>query len=143
MNLVTKLFPGTGESRCKTPTFVRVAFNNVPITPGEAWRFVRQHFPDRQIRITFSNRKPRKRWGTAWPKEQRATIYRHSVAVFLHELAHLTSPGVPGHNPPFARELDRLFKLWRDNENSPANQQQDGLLQGHAHVHGDLHPAGT
>ncbi|MCK9506041.1 MAG: M48 family metallopeptidase [Porticoccaceae bacterium] len=107
--------PGSGNSGCRTPKSVMVRLNNQPITQGEIDHFVyvacKKHGAS-PVWVTLSNRKTRRRWGTAWPTQRRVTMYRHSVWVFLHEMAHMLVPKGTGHGPAFARRLDELIDMW-------------------------------
>jgi len=102
---------GTGMSHCFTPQKTIKALNNTPIDAGAIALFLRSLSGCADIRVTLSNRRPKWRWGTAWPSERRMILYRHSVMVFLHELAHIKGKTCY-HRVGFARELDRLVIKW-------------------------------
>lgn len=101
----------TGESRCRSSQDLRLELNNMQITPSMAKAFADAIYPGHLFRFTFSSRRTKNRWGTAWLSEGRLTLYRHSVHVFLHELAHLSTR--EAHTARFARELDKLVAAWR------------------------------
>lgn len=69
-------------------------------------------------KVTLSNRKTVKRWGTACPDKTKILMYRHSVWIFLHELSHLISPPVRVgnkwdiHGQHFGSTLTKLYQIW-------------------------------
>ena len=112
---------GTGESYCRIKLAIRVEANNTPVTQIEAAMFARYAWKktkgtDEEVFIEFSERRTSNRWGTAWCRQRRLTLYRHSVAVFLHELAHLLCADREGHGPTFGAMLDNLYLLWNMDE---------------------------
>ena len=67
--------------------------------------------------IEFSMRETRRQWGTAFYKQSRIILYRHSVGTFLHELAHIElfrkiDDCVPAHGLVFAKVLEHLIRKW-------------------------------
>jgi len=115
-------FPGTGESKVKTPFSRRVLLNNTPISEKEAkdfseWYSLNYNKP-KLLRLTLSNRKCKRRWGSTWPSRKRIILYRHSVGVFLHELAHVTVDDPKEHHgKKFAAELDNIHRAYGRWEN--------------------------
>ncbi len=90
----------------------RISFNNAPISPEVAQRFL-ELVGAGNVCIEFSARKTRCRWGTAYKKKGRIVLYRHSVWMLLHELAHIQAPAGAKHSRVFARVLDGLFAKWQ------------------------------
>jgi len=109
-------FKGVGESKVKTPWSIRKELNNTPITPIEAFYFIRVvnafKETEKNVTVEFSKRNTIKRWGVSHRGNNKITLYRHSVNVFIHELAHLYAP-MNGHGPEFAKEMDNFLCLWR------------------------------
>ncbi len=110
---------GTGESQLKDIYKKKmVELNNIPITETMIFEF----FLAAKIKscsVNLSNRKTKNRWGTAWTRQNRMTIYRHSVGVFLHEFAHIfvnrdrkLGESVKAHGKEFARSLEGLMDKW-------------------------------
>lgn len=110
--------PSSGESRCKTAPALRVELQNLPLQEGWIEDFCEYIGPvwplAPKVDVTLSSRETKWRWGTAWPTQRRMTLYRHSVGIFLHELAHLMVPQRNGHNRVFATCLDGLINMWLD-----------------------------
>ena len=69
-----------------------------------------------KIRIILSNRKTKITWGTSTFLESRIDLYRHSVLIFLHELAHLFAYNknmyIERHGLLFAKTLEKLIEEW-------------------------------
>ena len=103
---------GTGESQCSTPKNTRIKFNDVHITIKDINKFL-DYINERDISVQLSNRKTKNRWGTAILSRKEILLYRHSVAVFLHELAHVLCDE-RGHGRIFGRKLDELYEIWDD-----------------------------
>jgi len=115
--LSVRRFSGTGESKVKTPEIKRVLLNNTPINKRDAAGFSawysREYKKPRLFSLTLSNRKCKRRWGTTWPSRSRIILYRHSVSVFLHELAHITVDDPKEHHgAKFSAELDNIYRAW-------------------------------
>lgn len=115
-NFQHSAYVGTGESYCGVSEAIRVKMNNTPITQIEAalfakyaWKQVRS--TEEEIMIEFSERRTRSAWGTAWRHNKRIILYRWTVGIFLHELAHLTATE-GGHGPQFGAALNKLYILW-------------------------------
>lgn len=112
MRLSKEYKAGTGNSRVTIPKSEQIRLNNTPIFITEAVCFTKQitkSIPS----IVFSRRKTKSRWGTAFSFPQRKIIlYRHSVYIFLHELAHVLCGGKEKHSRVFGRKLDHLYELW-------------------------------
>src|SRR4030042_4822372 len=102
---------GTGEDLVRVPLAERIRLNNTPLNIGDAQAFLEwQQLP---VRVEFSYQHTKRRWGSAWPKERRIVLYRHTVWIFLHDLAHvLCNPG-EHHGHRFARCLEGLYLKWK------------------------------
>ena len=92
--------------------------NNEPITRRMLEDFFKMNPELKPCRVELSNMETKQRWGTAWPHENRFTLYRHSVSVFLHEYAHLEvmNRGLfrrgDHHGYHFAGVLSELLDYW-------------------------------
>jgi hypothetical protein len=70
--------------------------------------------------IILSNRKTKNILGSCFPSKQKVILYRHSVAVFLHELAHLINYAnyikchfdYKPHGKEFVFVLEKLIDSW-------------------------------
>ena len=70
--------------------------------------------------IILSNRKTKTILGTCFPNKQKIILYRHSVAVFLHELSHLVNYAnyikykfsYKPHGKEFVFVLEKLIDSW-------------------------------
>lgn len=119
---------GIGNSLVKVEISNQIKLNNVRIDKSTVQRFL--DFIGVECRVTLSHRKTRRTWGTCWAKESRTILYRHSVWVFLHELAHIMNTPVeykivagyynkwrrviPPHGKDFAECLELLYSEWID-----------------------------
>ena len=123
MALEKTSFPGTGNSRCRVSKKKMIEYNNIEITTKQITDFlnflsVNGYEKVKKINVIISKRETSKRWGTANIDKNKILLYRHSVWVFLHELAHLISPpkSVNGrrdiHGYDFGKSLDELFNLY-------------------------------
>lgn len=115
----------TGESLVGVAWPVKLMWNNQPITKSKIQSFL--EFVDiKGIAVTLSNRRTRRAWGTCWPIQKRMILYRHSVWVFLHELAHILSKE-RGHGWDFATSLELLYDYWVDwvGENCLSKEQKE------------------
>ncbi len=121
--LAMAVSPGTGNSRCSVGKAEMTRLNNIPITATEAhvlMTHLRGKFgldgtdPEyrRMTTFDFSDRQTTKQWGTAWPHKNRFAVYRKSVWVFLHELAHVWAPKDAKHGTEFGRTLDELHRIY-------------------------------
>jgi hypothetical protein len=124
---------GSGEGYCKTSSAVRVDLNNVEVSPTEARALVlklQKHFSDCEpIRLEFSNRRPRRTWGSAWIGSRRIKLYRHSVGVLLHEVAHLLTHSFDEHHGRrFATLLDECIKVYQGYQPQVAEDYKVGPL---------------
>lgn len=99
----------TGEYYVEVTRDERIRLNNKPIDGDKTTLFLKwQNVP---AKVEFSNRTTKYRWGTTWQKRKRIVLYRHSVWVFLHELAHLVAPQ-DNHGPDFGVALRGLYLQW-------------------------------
>jgi hypothetical protein len=108
---------GTGEHLCKTSSATRLKLNNTEISHEEAEELkfkLQKHFLfTPHIRLEFSDRHYPRRWGSAWVASRRIKIYRHSVEVVLHELAHvLVGDPREHHGKRFAATLDKCIAFY-------------------------------
>lgn len=115
---------GSGASKCRTPKAERVKWNNTKIdgwllNAFSEWTYQNKHrigFEPRRMTIKLSRRRTSRTWGSAWPLQNRVNIYRHSVWVVLHEMAHIISPprnGAKPHGIKFCRTLDAMIKAFK------------------------------
>jgi len=118
---------GTGHSKVRIPKVEMVKANNTPISRKEVKEFMNHiskiHSNTKNLDIQLSNRKTSRRWGTAFPFKRKIILYRHSVLVFLHEVAHFVSPPekVGGkrdiHGSKFGLALTDLYREWKSATN--------------------------
>ena len=104
---------GSGHRYLSFNKDAHVMLNNEPIDSDMVKAFM-STFPSaivNEVKIEFSNRITRRRWGTAWSYARRIVLYRHVAGVFLHELAHILTPG-HRHDFIFARQVRQLFEQW-------------------------------
>ena len=99
----------TGEYYVHVSRDERIRLNNEPITGEKATLFLM--WQNIVASVEFSNRKTEYRWGTCWQKSKRIVLYRHSVWVFLHELAHLVAPD-DNHMGDYPTALRGLYLQW-------------------------------
>jgi hypothetical protein len=73
------------------------------------------------IKVKLSNRRTSSRWGTAWGRERRTVIYRHTAWTFLHELAHILVwnkdnlfKQPKAHGREFGKYLKMLYETWME-----------------------------
>jgi len=115
---------GSGNSKVKLPKSEMVKANNTPISRKEVTDFMRYisgAYPNLpKLFIQLSNRPTTRRWGTAFPRQNKIILYRHSVFVFLHELAHFVAPPDKVfcgprdiHGVKFGQALTNLYKEWK------------------------------
>lgn len=123
--------PGTGNKSCRVNADEKLRLTNVLIDRAQANEFLKVLYAtgEAPILVDFSNRRTSTRWGTAWSIMRRVTIYRHTVWVFLHELAHIldvkkeftgypagyTVPSRKPHGPDFGSHLTCLYEMWMEN----------------------------
>jgi len=101
---------GTGNSWCRAPLDRQIQLNNQTITLEEVARFLALIKCD--ARVVVPNRMTKQRWGVARISRNEVVLYRCSVWVFLHEVAHMLTPGC-GHGPKFGEKLDALQMVWQ------------------------------
>jgi predicted metal-dependent hydrolase len=104
---------GTGNDRCNVERDEMVRLNNIPIERIQIINFTKKLGLYGKTHVILSNRKTVARWGTCWTQTGRIILYRHSVWIFLHELAHIASKS-PGHGSDFGDALDTLYLEWMD-----------------------------
>lgn len=89
IELEHKDFSGTGHSKLKPSYKKRIRdLNNTKLRPSEVIDF-HEISGIKPINLEFSFRKTKRAWGVAWGVEERVILYRHSVGVYIHELAHI------------------------------------------------------
>lgn len=118
--------PGTGNKSTPVAQAEKVRLANVIIENSEARDFMEVLYDtgEKSIRVELSRRRTSRRWGSAWPLDRRVVIYRHTVWVFLHELAHIldvkksfTGQTVYANRPhgrDFGMCLKTLYDLWME-----------------------------
>ncbi len=118
-------YTGTGESKCKYPKNRRVVLNNIPISKKTCYQFIKYLGMENEgVTIEFSNRNTIQMWGRAFYADKRILLYRKSVGIFLHELAHIISyyglnrmpiTTTLLHDYKFCKTLDSLCSQWESN----------------------------
>lgn len=112
-------YTGTGEFKCKYPKNRRILLNNIPISKKMCCQFIKHlGMENKGITVEFSNRHTTQMWGRAFYVDKRILLYRKSVAIFLHELAHIvrySDSEIPSHDLKFCRALDNLYSQWESN----------------------------
>jgi hypothetical protein len=121
--------PGTGNKSCKGVTDKeKLRLTNVLIDRAGVDEFLQVLYDsgERKIDVDLSERRTTRRWGTAYILERRVKIFRHTVWILLHELAHILdtkisfatgsiiTPAKP-HGPDFGRHLTCLYQIWMEN----------------------------
>lgn len=115
-------FPGTGNSKVYTNSDILIELNNIPITKEKIDIFFKI-LKINDISVKMSNRKTVRRWGTANFQTRQITLYRHSVMVFIHELAHIfTRASMKNgrwdyHGYEFGRTVDYFIIIWQKEMN--------------------------
>jgi predicted SprT family Zn-dependent metalloprotease len=118
--------PGTGNKSSRVRRDDMIALNDINIGQYDFNAFIKminkEHFnKDIDIDIILSNRQCKNRWGTAYLIRKKVLLYRHSVWVFLHEIAHVythhTNPPDLGrrrraHGIRFGKMLNKIYILW-------------------------------
>jgi hypothetical protein len=72
------------------------------------------------FKVMLSNRQTVRRWGTAYYHKEKILLYRHSVWIFIHELAHIivrdneirTLSHYRAHGNKFGEILEEIALLW-------------------------------
>ena len=109
--------PSTGESKISDDHKDRMFnLNNNSVSES----LINEFFSINKIEpcdVNLSQRKTKRRWGTAWQKENRITLYRHSIGMFLHELAHIIAVREfgrkgKGHNFFYWAVLEGMIDTW-------------------------------
>jgi hypothetical protein len=118
-------FPGTGNSKLSKDHYERmISLNNIPITD----EMIDEYFKFSHIQkclVVLSDRPTKHRWGTAVWKKDKILLYRHSIGVFLHELAHIESYRrnkgikIKPHGIEFFSVLEEIIDDW---ETTPFKQ---------------------
>jgi hypothetical protein len=105
--------PGTGNSYVGVEWSEMVRLQNTPVDKEQIKLFLT--WQQMAVTVELSSRQTRKRWGSAWPKKKRIVLYRQSVWTFLHELAHVLTPG-DHHSGMFPAALHGLYLKWKEIE---------------------------
>ena len=142
--------PGTGNKSCKVSAAEKLRLTNLIVSKKDVEYFLLVLYAtgEDRIRVELSPRRTSSRWGTAWSPERRCILYRHTVWVFLHEVAHVldikkdfTGNRIRNNKPhgrEFGLHLKCLYELWMEHFNTgqenkpvPANQlaNDDDLLK--------------
>ncbi len=117
MPLVKTNTPGTGNSKTRLPEKIMIDLNNKEINIKQISDFL-GFIKTKDVKVNVSNRNTSNTWGSACPYRKYINLYRHSVWVFLHELAHIISPPkkVNGrrdiHGQDFGNALRNLVNQW-------------------------------
>jgi hypothetical protein len=136
--------PGTGNKSCRVSTTEKLRLSNILIDRAGVTEFMNILYAtgERNITVELSNRRTSSRWGTAWTMARRVKIYRHTVWVFLHELAHildvkknftgLTISARKPHGRDFGNHLACLYGIWKENcdkgiHNTPQKDDRPNL----------------
>ncbi len=84
--------PGTGNSSSKINKTKMIEYNNIKIDRkrvNSILNKIEKEFGISNVNVELSNRDTKRRWGTAFLNQNKIIIYRHSLHVLLHELAHI------------------------------------------------------
>jgi hypothetical protein len=119
--------PGTGNKSCKVSDKEKLRLSNVLIDEAKIDEFLNILYEsgEKKMLIELSNRRTSRAWGTAWYFDRRVKIYRHTVWVFLHEVAHVLNikyhpisgniiRTVKPHGTDFGKHLSMLYDLWME-----------------------------
>lgn len=117
--------PGTGNKTTKVSDSEKLRLTNIIIERAEVDAFLKALYDrgEDKIKVELSPRRTSKRWGSAWTLERRVALYRHTVWVFLHEIAHILdvhieqpSGRIVSSNKPHGRDfgyhLKKMYELW-------------------------------
>lgn len=119
--------PGTGNKSTKGVTDAeKLRLTNVLIDRAGMDEFLNLLYDNGEAKmdITLSDRRTTRRWGSAFYMDRRVILYRHTVWVFLHEVAHVMDVHtsvfnsaqrvrtVKPHGPNFGFHLSRLYEVW-------------------------------
>jgi hypothetical protein len=115
----------SGESKDKTvPWEEKKKLNNEKLTRYMAKSFISYLMHTKKIKtpikVIFSNEviyvygTRRKQWGGSYKWCRTIILYRHSVWVFLHEIAHILAPEGELHGIRFAKKLPILHRWWKE-----------------------------
>lgn len=112
-----------GESKVKSiPWKERNRLNNEKITRYMARNFLVFLLMNKKIKhpikISFSKETPKKLWGISYNWCRTLILYRHSVWVLLHEMAHVCAPNLSLHDERFAKQLQKLYGYWKEFKNA-------------------------
>lgn len=115
-----------GEDQVKTiPWEEKKKLNNEKLTRYVVNKFIAFLLKNKKIKhnikTIFSTKKEydpftkKLYWGYAYTGAYigRVILYRHSVWIFLHELAHVCAPSNASHDKRFAYHLQRLYGHWK------------------------------
>jgi hypothetical protein len=114
-----------GESRERTiPWEVKRELNNKKLTRYMANNFIAHLLYEKKIKlpikVTFSKRTVYikgtrcKKWGEAYNWSRNVVLFRHSVWLLLHEVAHIVAPVDALHDYRFAKNLRLVHGWWKE-----------------------------
>lgn len=118
--------PGSGNKSCKVKASEKLRLSNILIDQAGVDEFMKVLYAtgEKVMSIKLSDRFCRNRWGSAWRLERRVAIYRHTVWVFLHEVAHILDikksftgervAGVKPHGRDFGMHLSCLYEMYME-----------------------------
>ena len=106
---------GSGNALCHIDKETRVQLNNEPVSLTKADAFVYhicREWNEALIEVIYREQTT-SIWGRAWRERRMVTLFRQSVWVLLHELAHILKvrEGRP-HGKNFGTCLDELYLAW-------------------------------
>ena len=119
-----------GESKVAVPWKEKKRLNNEKLTRYMMHGFIYFLLMNKEIeypvRTTFSKKNEKKYWGVAYQWCRSIILYRHSVWVFLHELAHVCAPPDSAHDYRFAKKLRELYHQWKEFKKGCNNCEKKG-----------------
>ena len=89
-------------------------YTGIEVDQYKAEEFIEFLHICKEIKLILSTRATETRWGTCFCgyKQAKIILYRHSVATFIHELAHVTAWPARSHDEVWGEEVARLLTLW-------------------------------
>jgi len=126
--IIYKSFPGSGNYSARVPRNEMVKLNNINIAKYDFNAFIKminkKYFEkDINIFIDLNYRICKYSWGVAYYSKKKVILYRHSIWIFLHEIAHIYDYHINSmesqyrrrpHGRMFGEILNRIYKLWKD-----------------------------
>jgi hypothetical protein len=124
---------GTGNSTCPVPKAEQIRLQNHLIDDSVVGQVLDLLYDMGEdiISVELSHRRTTQRWGTAWPRDRRVILYRHTAWCFLHEVAHILNhwdaqadadkANAPyfqykrkSHGREFGKYQQMLYDLWME-----------------------------